>query len=537
MLSGGEFKTIACLAAFISQVLGISVVHAKPQNLQSPLSIVAETNGFRAPISVIPEQLDAELNQLQAQIQSLAYPISLEDAIAIGLRNNTELLQAFSTIQQFEWQLIAAQRQWYPTLRLQNGTPFIGANWETFVNNNFAISADQLTAEQQQRQQAVKSQQFVVQPGVVVSWNAIDPTRQPNINAAKNTLNQQKYLFDVGARNLVLNIQQAFFSLQNSQQLIDDFQQIYTINKQQLKIMEARKSIGMVTVLELEQTRSQLFSQLNQLILFTQNYIEQSAVLAQSLALPRDQLAIPADPARMHGKWTLSESDTVSRALQQREEILASLSAAEAAEWTAVAAIRSYLPVFSFVASGNLAGSNGYQSVPVPIDPGQAYARNRLWSAAVGIGFNWTLFDGGVQAAQAEAAKAQARQQQATAASSEFQVVQEVRSSFARMKTSLVALRGATQAYRSAELAQDAARARFEVGVGDITSVVQTIQQLSQAANQRAQALLRHNLAVSQLYRFSATWPNGTEQERDKRIETMRRHSRTTSLSSAVAKP
>lgn len=468
------------------------------------------------------ERVVAELKRLQAQIQAHAHPISLKAAVATGLRNNPELLQAYSTIQQFEWQLIAVQRQWYPTLQLQNGSPFVGASWQTYVNTNYAISSEQLQTKQQQRQQATKSQQILVQPSVIANWNVIEPSRQPNINATENALKQQKYLFDVSARNLILSIQQDYFSLQSTQQLIDSFQQIYTINKQQLNILEARKSIGMVTVLELEQTRSQLFGQLNQLINYTQNYIDQAAALAQALALPRDQLAIPADPAGMQGQWALSVSDTISRALQQREEILASLSAAEAAEWSAVAAIRTYLPVFSLVALGSLNGWNGYQTVPVPVDPGQAYARNRQWSAAVGIGFNWSIFDGGIQAANAQASRALARQQTAQAATTELQVIQEVRSSYGQMRTARVGVNSAREAYRSAQLAQEAARARFEVGVGEITSVVQTINQLSQAALQQAQAVLKYNNAVSQLYRYSATWPGETEQVVEQRIETLR---------------
>ena len=475
------------------------------------------------------EQIVSQLNRLQQQIKDHARPVSLEAAVAIGLRENPELLQAFSTIQQFEWQLISAQRQWYPTLQFSNGTPFAGASWNTFVNDNYAISSERLHDQGLQRKEATKSQLNLVQPGMIANWNLIDPVRQPNINSAANALQQQKYLFDVSARNLILDIEQAYFSLQSSQLLIDSFQKIYAINKQQLDILEARNAIGMVTVLEVEQTRSQLFVQLNQLILYIQNYIDQAAELAQALALPKYQLAIPDNPARLLGEWELSLDNTITLALRHREEILASISAAESAEWAAVAAIRSYLPVFSVVATGNLISSNGYESVPVPVDSGNAYARNRTWSAAVGVGFQWSLFDGGVQASNAQAARARSRQQQAEASITELKVIQQVRSSYGQMETSLVAVKSAESAYRSAQLAQDASRARFEVGIGDITSVVQTIQQLSDAAQQRAQALLSYNNAVSQLYRYSATWPAGAQKKIDERIKMMRNNQSTES--------
>jgi len=474
---------------------------------------------------VSPSELVKQLKQLQDQIKANSRPVSLSEAIKLGLQNNPQLASSFSTIQQFEWQLIAAQRRWYPTLQLTNGTPFVGSNWGTFVQDQYALPAEQfqeLQAQGQRRKTAAKSQQFVVQPGAQVNWNFLDPTRQPNINAASDSLQQQKFLFDVSARNLVLQIQESFYAIQSNQQLINSFQEIYAINQKQLEILEARKSIGMVTVLDLEQTRSQLYAQLSQLVLYTRDYIDEAALLAQQLALPDNQLAIPDQPAQMQGRWQIPLQETIRRATQQREEILASLAAAEASRWSSVGSLRQYLPVFSLVATGNLLGQNGYQNVPVPNDPGSQYARNRQWNAAIGIGFNWLLFDGGINAANAQALKAQAQQQLAQAALTELQVTQQVRSSYGQYQTSQVAVTTARQAYRSAELAQEAARARFDVGVGDITSVVQTIQQLSTAAQQLSQAVLSYNRAVAELYRYSATWPGASQQEVQERLKMMR---------------
>jgi outer membrane protein TolC len=513
-------RHVFTLALILPQLFSALALNAHSNELK--LGSDRETAKITSSTKAQHGRIVSELKKLQEQIKSKARPISLSAAVATGLQNNPELIRTYSTIQQFEWKLIAVKRQWYPTLQLQNGNPFAGVSWSTYVNDNYGASSKELQELEQSRKQAYRSEQTVIQPGVMASWNFIDPTRQPNINAADRALAQQKYLFEVSARNLILDIEKTYFSLQSTQQLIDSFQQIYAINKNQLDILEAQKDIGMVTVLDLEQTRSQLFSELNQLIFYTRNYINQAADLAKALALPHDQLAIPADPPVMQGKWVLSLNDTISIALKQREEILSSLAAAEAAEWSAVAAIRSYLPVFSLVASGNLYGWNGYESVVVPEDPGTSYARNRNWSAAVGIGFNWSIFDGGVQAANFQAASAESRQKRAQAASTEFQVVKQVRSSYGQMMTALVAVESAEQAYQSAQLAQEASRARFAVGIGDITSVVQTIEQLSQASRQRSEALLAYNNAISQLYRYSATWPADTQQELQERVKLMR---------------
>ena len=462
-----------------------------------------------------PDLLVGELARLEAQIGAQARPLSLQEAISSGIRANPQLLQAFSAIQQYEWQLIATQRQWYPSLQLTNGTPFAGVQWTSFTQ-------DYATSPTAPPNYTSRTTQSAFQPGVSISWNAIDPTRQPNINAASESLKQQKLLFDVSARNLILEIEQAYFAIQSSRELIDSFRRIYAINEQQLAMLEAQRSIGMTTVLDVEATRSQLFVQLNQLVGYTRSYIEQTATLAADLALPEGALAIPSEPAALQGTWPLTLQQTITQALRQREEIRASLAAAEAARWSAVAALRSYLPAFQLVGSGSVIANDGTQSYSTGGFNGTSPTTTLNKTASIGLGFTWAIFDGGIQAANAQAAKAQARQQSAQAATTELEAIQQVRSSYGQLVTARLAYGSAQQAYRSAELAQQASRARFAVGVGDITSVVQTIQQLSQAAEQMSQATLSYNTALAQLHRYSATWPSQTQADVQQRLQTLR---------------
>ena len=116
-----------------------------------------------------------------------------------GIRVYPQLLQAFSAIKQYEWQLIAAQRQWYPPLQLINGTPFAGLQWASFTQNY-------VTSPTAPPNYSSSPMQSAFQPGVSISWNAIEPTRKPKIKAASESLNQQNPLFDVSARNLNLLI-------------------------------------------------------------------------------------------------------------------------------------------------------------------------------------------------------------------------------------------------------------------------------------------------------------------------------------------
>jgi hypothetical protein len=102
-------------------------------------------------------------------------------------------------------------------------------------------------------------------------------------------------------------------------------------------------------------------------------------------------------------------------------------------------------------------------------------------------------------------------------------VIQPVRASCGELRTTQVTfISSALCSYRSAVHAQQASRARFAVGMGDIISVMQTIQQLSQAAEQHSSATLSYNNALAQMYRTSANWTGQAEPELHKRLQLLR---------------
>ena len=505
-------------SAFIS-IMALCLIPAKATDL----SIASSNKRIATTFNILhqqnretsSDQLITKLEQLQTDVIKNSIAISLEEAIALGVKNNPDLEIAFTEIQMREWELIHAKRKWYPTLKVYGGAPFTGYTWSTFVENNYSKGAATRTTKN-------RSKTYNINPRATISWDFLDLTRQPEINAAEDSLRRQKLLFNVSARNLILRIQQSYFSIQSSAQLIDSFKGIYAINKQQLRILSERQGIGMTTVLDVEQVKSQLFAQLNQLVGYTQDYITQTGELAKNLALEPGQLAIPTEKAKPQGVWTQSLSQTIDEALEQREEILANIAAAEAAEWNGVAALRQYLPIFSLKASGDLSSTNGYQDILVNEDPNKNIRDGQRWNAAIGIEFQWNIFDGGLNAASAETRFSRSRKFVASASKTKLQVTQEVQSSYGAMETSQVGIKSAEQAYRSAEIAQEAARARFDVGVGDIFSVVQAINLLSNAATQKSVSTLKYNLSIAQLYRYSANWPINSKNDAYLRIKTNR---------------
>ena len=486
-----------------------------------------------------PDLIYRDLISMEESIRSKAQPMSLNDAIIFGIQNNPQLKQSFFVIQQYEWDFIAAQRQWFPTLAMSNGSPFIGYTWSTFVQNQYGLNnrskSDSSSisnripiSSSSLSQQTYKSKESNFQPGLTFSWNFIDLSRQPDINSASEALNQQKLLFNVSARTLIASIQSSYFKLQQNHQLISSFKDFYQINKRQLETLEAQQSIGMSTILDTEQTRSQIFNQLNQLVSYVQDFIEASSSLSKLLALPDESFIVPSESVSISGSWMMSLEETLKLAVEQREEIQASLAAARSAKWSGISLMRSYLPVVQLTANGSLDFTNGYSHVPIDESPGTALTENKTWTGSAGIGFTWSIFDGGISAANAQSSYAQYRQNIADAENQRLSVVNQVESSFASMETSKASISSAKSAYSSANNAHTAARARLVAGVGDITSVVQSMQLLSTAAQQVASAIYSYNTSISNLYRYTATWPYDIYPLIDRRLNSLRNRSTST---------
>lgn len=451
-------------------------------------AVESKNSGTTIPGSTA-DKLVSDLNKLQSQISTQALQLSLQQAITLGIQNNPQLASTYRTIQQYEWQLIAARRQWYPNIVLNNGSPFAGRTLQNYSSDIFSST----TPNQIVSYSDSKISDFL-STGVSFNWNFFSPTRQPDINAAVQALRQQKFLFDVSAHTLILQIQESYFRVQAAQQLITNFQQIYAINKKQLEATVAQRKIGMSTVLDVELTRSQLFLQLSQLEQYTRRYIQDSAKLSYLIGLGNNRLAVPSEPATMTGTWTLGLEETINKAVTTREEIRASLAAAESARWTGLSAIRSYLPSFQLVGVVNAARySNKFFTDTT--------------TSSTGLGFTWSIFDGGIQAANAQAAFAEQKQQEELAANTILQVTQQVRSDYGNYQTAQVAVASAKNALESAKKAHAASAIRFSIGIGDITSVVQTIQQLSQATELLSESVYGYNLSVAGLFRATSTWP------------------------------
>ena len=465
--------------------------------------------------------VSTRLNALRDEVDKNSIRMSLDQCLENGIKQNMQLAAAYASIQQQEYSLIGLKRQYIPTLSLTSLPPFLGAvqssssakQYQQVVTIN-PNGTTQITTKTQSSQSSLDYNQIA--PYFTLTWSFFQPTLPASIKASNADVRRQRLAFDVTARSAVLQIQQAYYQLQTSKALIDAFERIYRINLEQVNYVKERQKVGLTNIGAVEQAKSQLYVQMNQLISFYDNYIQAAASLALAMNQPMGKLIIPSENISQSSPWQESLENTVNVALRLREEIQAYLESEQASIWNARATVRQYLPTLMLQGFAYSLLNNGTADAAVTYDTSYNFK-------AIGLGITWNIFDGGVAAAQAQSLKAQSRNARYQAEYTKFLVQEQVKQAFASYKTAILSLETAKLNLDAANKTIQVNRARFSVGLADITSLVQSMQLLGQASEAYSNSLLQYNNAIAELYRYSAQWPTGMRQVINNRKESLKK--------------
>lgn len=498
-------------------------------------------------IPILPEdsdwsarELQLQLNQLKSYASQPKVAFGLQQALDRAIHASPQLAIAYRSIQEQQWELIAARRRWYPQLML-SAQPLVGFSSSSTLNyfndvprseasvvpfaSDFtaetssgvplagAMRGDFLLESQQQPSfTGVYSNGLEVSPTASLSWSFFDLSRDSDINSQSELLRQQELLFDVTSRSLILQVEQSYYMLQAFHRLIEAYIRLSEQNIREVFVMEQRLKIRLATVADVEQSKSQALNQMNQLIQNLFQYAQASATLAQLMALKTDQQIFPVDPFDASLRWPLSLQETIALGLKQREEIYASLAESSSFAWEARSLMQQYIPTFFLFGTGSFNFNQGILNRPLSgVSSSGTSGTLRNPSSAVGLGLSWNIFDGGIRAAQSSARKIQSQQQREQADQNRFVVVEQIKTAYAGYQTQYQALLNSDAAVKSALKAQEAARARYQVGIGDITSLVQATSLYGQALTNQANAQMQYSTAIASLFRFSAVWPFDSE--------------------------
>lgn len=172
---------------------------------------------------------------------------------------------------------------------------------------------------------------------------------------------------------------------------------------------------------------------------------------------------------------------------QFREEIQAAMLQSQAERWRASELLSSYLPKFSLA---GVSTQNEAQS-----------------TAAYGLTLRWSLFDGGIQAAEAANRKTAAKGYALKAQSSRLQVAAEVRQAYSRFAGASLNVENSAAEVADSWKAFYGAIQLFSANKVDATTLIQTQGQLVTAITDFEMAQRLRNTGLAELYRYSARWP------------------------------
>ncbi|MFM1811601.1 MAG: hypothetical protein RLZZ336_539 [Cyanobacteriota bacterium] len=454
------------------------------------------------------ERLINQAERLSAVLTERQVRMGQAEALALGLARNPDLAGAYQAIEGRAWNLIATRRSWFPSLQVVGSTNALRSTEPILIGQTLAWRDNSAGTSQ-------RDLTSTAGPGVVLNWSFFDTRRPAAINQALESLKAERFLFDIAARNLALNLQVAYTGVQAQAELLKRYEWLLQLTRRQLTAAQELVRQGRLRRSAIDQLATEERLQLTRLLDRYQQLFLASNTLTALVAGQPGQYVLASEPLSLQSPWTMGLDATLSQALNLREEIQQKLALASRDRWAATRAINGYLPVFGLVGVSSL--SSNQESINQ-----QPTTSRNTWANTVGLNFRWTVFDGGILAAEATALKAQAAEQASDADNQKLLVSREVMNAFAGFVTARVAVENTGSDFALARRSLEE-NAREFASRGDVTTLIQGFNLYISAADKDVGAISQFNNAVFGLYRSSALWPPGVPEQISERRQQLRR--------------
>ncbi|HEY9689476.1 MAG TPA: TolC family protein, partial [Coleofasciculaceae cyanobacterium] len=296
-------------------------------NPQPPAQLGDRPNGSTEADELIIQKLEADPNPLQFPTLPdevrilLSQPITLEQALEIGRRNNRDLRQAYLNIERSRAQLRQAIAANYPQLRLTSSlTDSLSANsrLNLLIQNRSARRAgnfrNQIDIDEQD--------QFVWNSALELTYNIYTSGLRPaNIAAAQSQLRSDELVLEATFEDLRRDVTNSYYQLQqeNAQLKID--QSAVKFREQSVKDAQALEKAGLGTRFEVLQAEVELANDRQRVVQTRNRQTQRRRELARLLSLPEAIDIETADEIVKAGEWVLPLEDSIVLAYRNRAEI------------------------------------------------------------------------------------------------------------------------------------------------------------------------------------------------------------------------
>ena len=297
-----------------------------------------------------------------------------------------------------------------------------------------------------------------------VRWDIINPSRVPDIAAARDRYEQARDSYLIALRDLRLDAATAYFRLQESDEGVRIGQDSVRASLVSLRDARARYNAGVNTKLEVLEAETQLARDRNLLTdrLGTQDFTRRN--LAALLDLPQDITPTAATPARPLGLWEPTLQESIVAAYNFREELDRLILDISINNSQANASLAAVQPVLSFVnttTSFRNQGQTGLDSL------GSIDMDDYTWGVqnSSALTATWRLYDGGRARAEYRRFKQAAEESAFNLAATRDQIRLEVEDSFIGLRTAIQNIQTTSSEVLSSRESLRLSQLRVQAGV------------------------------------------------------------------------
>ena len=417
-------------------------------------------------------------------------PLTLDDAIALALKNNRLIEQSKEDREAARWNLSAVRRASGPNISWSSTLNRIGGRYYRRIDS-LRNTHDQAAA--------AKEMGYNVNMSLYPSYeneNSNSVNLQVPLYSGGRLENQRKTArYALNAADMTLeNSRQtvkyqaaaAYYQVLQRASLVNVQEEAVGLLEEHLRNVSIQYEVGTVAKSDVLATNVQLANTQQSLNTAQGNYQTAVAQLNNILGLPVDtEIATNENINFIH--YNLTEKDCLEYALAHRPDGIAAVYAVKQAQAQTAAAKSGYRPNVNAVVQGNMSGENVFGT------------NHNAEQWAVGLQMNWNVFDNGVTSANVHQAQAAARKAESIAQQQIETIELEVRSAYIALKTAEKNIEVTASAVDKAEEEFAIAQIRYVEGVDTNLNVMNAQEKVVETRNNYYTALYNYNTSRAQL--------------------------------------
>jgi OMF family outer membrane factor len=450
-----------------------------PRNYQRQLpnpSLNPSANPLNFPTK--PSEVDIQQRQ----------PITLDQALELALRNNTQLQSARLTLEQSQASLKVAQSDLFPA-----------------IDSEFSFSRD-ISAATRRANANVESDNPFFTPNEDASTNFngnlqlvyniyTGGERGARITRANKEVELNRLEVDRIAAETRFETTDRYYRLQDADAQVAIAQAAVEDTTQSLRDAQLLEQAGLGTRFDTLRAEGDLATAQQELTSAIARQRIARRSLVEFLNLGQHVELTAADEIREAGTWPLSLEQTIVQAYKNRAELEQQVVQREISEQDSVIALAGIRPQVDFVARYDF--TDDFTDT-ASIQDGYSFAAR----------MRWRLFDGGRAFAEARRAYRGMDLADTNFAQQRNQIRQQVEEGFFNLISSQENIASTRKNVERFEEALRLARLRFQAGVGTQTDVINAQRDLTDARGRFLQAIIGYNQSLNSLQRSVSNLPD-----------------------------